>query len=52
MHTRGAVKKIQGSMEKGKMDIIMEPFTVKWVPNQDELEQAFEFGKEFAKKVK
>ncbi|MGY5875702.1 MAG: MBL fold metallo-hydrolase [Candidatus Thorarchaeota archaeon] len=29
----GAVKRIQESMEKGKMDIVMEPFTVKWVPN-------------------
>ena len=48
----GAVKKIQESMEKGKMDIVMEPFTVKWVPDEDELQQAFNFGKEFAKKVK
>jgi flavorubredoxin len=48
----GAVKKIQESMENGKMDIVMEPFTVKWVPDDSELEQAFNFGKEFAKKVK
>jgi flavorubredoxin len=48
----GAVKKIQESMEKGKMNIVMEPFTVKWVPSEDELQQAFNFGKEFAKKVK
>ena len=46
------MKKIQESMEKGKMDIVMEPFTVKWVPNEDELVQAFNFGKDFAKKVK
>ncbi|MFW9811247.1 MAG: FprA family A-type flavoprotein [Candidatus Thorarchaeota archaeon] len=48
----GAVKKIQESMEKGKMDIVMEPFTVKWVPDAKELEQAVNFGMEFAKNVK
>jgi len=48
----GATNKIQESMEKGKMDIVMEPFTVKWVPDDAELDQAFNFGKEFAKKVK
>ncbi|MHA1961164.1 MAG: FprA family A-type flavoprotein [Candidatus Thorarchaeota archaeon] len=48
----GAVKKIHESMEKGKMEIIMEPFTVKWVPDMEERKQAFEFGREFAKKVK
>ncbi|MFW9961937.1 MAG: FprA family A-type flavoprotein [Candidatus Sifarchaeia archaeon] len=48
----GAVRKIQESFEEGRMDIVMEPFTVKWVPNEQELKQAFEFGKEFATKVK
>lgn len=48
----GAVKRIQESMERGKMDIIMEPFTVKWVPTDDELKAAYEFGQQFAQKVK
>ncbi len=48
----GSVKRIQKAMEEGKMDIIMEPFTVKWVPNEEELKRAYEYGKEFAKKVK
>jgi flavorubredoxin len=48
----GATKKIQESMEKGKLDIIMDPFTIKWVPNEDELGQAYEFGREFARCVK
>ncbi|MFX1263552.1 MAG: FprA family A-type flavoprotein [Promethearchaeota archaeon] len=48
----GAVKRIQESMEKGKMDIVMEPFTVKWVPTEEELNQAYQFGVEFAEKVK
>ena len=48
----GATKKIQEAMERGKMEIVMEPFTVKWVPTKDELEAAKAFGKEFAERVK
>lgn len=48
----GAVNKIQEAMERGKMDVIIEPFTAKWVPNEEDLRKAFEFGQEFAKKVK
>lgn len=48
----GAVKKIQEAMVRGKMEVIMEPFTVKWVPTPDELKQAYEFGREFARRVK
>jgi flavorubredoxin len=48
----GAVKKIQEAMERGKMEIVMDPLTVKWVPTEDELTQAYQYGREFAKKVK
>jgi anaerobic nitric oxide reductase flavorubredoxin len=48
----GAVKRIQESMERGKMEIVMEPFTVKWVPTEAELKNAYEFGQAFAKAVK
>jgi len=48
----GAVKRIQESMERGKMEIVMEPFTVKWVPTEEELKNAVEFGRAFAKAVK
>ncbi len=48
----GAVKRIHESMEQGKMDIVMEPLAVKWVPSDDELQRAFDYGQEFAKKVK
>lgn len=48
----GAVKRIQESMERGKMDIVMEPLTVKWVPSDEELQRAVEYGRAFAKKVK
>ncbi|MFW9802358.1 MAG: FprA family A-type flavoprotein [Candidatus Thorarchaeota archaeon] len=48
----GAVKRIQEAMEKGKMEIVMDPFTVKWVPTEAELNQAVQYGVDFAKKVK
>ena len=48
----GAVKKIQEAMVRGKMEIVMEPFTVKWVPTEEELKNAYEFGRAFAKAVK
>jgi flavorubredoxin len=48
----GAVKKIQESMVKGKMEVVLEPFAVKWVPTQEELNSAYEFGREFGKRVK
>ena len=48
----GATKRIQESMKKGKMDIVMEPFEVKWVPTKEELANAYKFGKDFAKAVK
>ena len=48
----GSVKRIQESMDKGKMEIVMEPFTVKWVPTKDELEEAYQYGRKFAKMIK
>ncbi|NWF96639.1 MAG: MBL fold metallo-hydrolase [Candidatus Thorarchaeota archaeon] len=48
----GAAKKIQEAMERGKMQVVMEPFTVKWVPTGDELKAAKAFGRDFAEKVK
>jgi len=48
----GSVKRIQESMDKGKMKIVMEPFTVKWVPTKDELEEAYQYGRKFAKMIK
>jgi flavorubredoxin len=48
----GAARRIQESMERGKMDIVIDPFTVKWVPTEEELNQAYQFGVDFAKKVK
>jgi len=48
----GATKKIEESIRKGKMEVAMEPFVVQWVPNQEELEKAYEFGRTFAKDIR
>ena len=47
----GAVKTIEGSLEKAGMEIVASALTVKWVPDKNELQKCFEFGREFAKKV-
>ena len=47
----GAVKTIEGSLEKAGMEIATSALTVKWVPDKNELQKCFEFGREFAKKV-
>jgi len=47
----GAVKTIEESLEKAGMELVAPALTVKWVPDNDEIQKCFEFGKEFAKKV-
>ena len=48
----GAVKRIEEALTRGKMEIVMEPFTVKWVPSAEELQRAYEYGRKFAETVK
>jgi len=47
----GAVKTIEESLEKAGMEIVAPALTVKWVPDKNEIQKCYEFGKEFAKKV-
>lgn len=47
----GAVKIIEESLEKAGMELVAPALTVKWVPDKDEMQKCFEFGKKFAKKV-
>jgi flavorubredoxin len=46
----GAVKTIQEKLEKAGMEIVASALTVKWVPDKNEIQKCFEFGKGFAKK--
>jgi flavorubredoxin len=47
----GAVKTIEESLERGGIEIVAPALTAKWVPDKNEIQKCFEFGKDFAKKV-
>jgi flavorubredoxin len=47
----GAVKTIEESLEKAGIEMAAPALRVNWVPNKNEVQKCFEFGKEFAKKV-
>jgi len=46
----GAVKTIEEKLEKAGMQLVAPALTVKWVPDKNEIQKCFDFGKEFAKK--
>jgi len=47
----GAVKTIEEKLKNAGIEIVAPALTVKWVPDANEIQKCFEFGKEFAKKV-
>ena len=47
----GAVKTIEESLQKAGIGISLPSITVKWVPDKNELQKCFDFGRDFAKKV-
>jgi len=47
----GAVKTIEEKLGRAGMEITASALAVKWVPDKNEIQKCFEFGKEFAKKV-
>jgi len=47
----GAVKTIEEKLKNAGIEIVAPALTVKWVPDANEIQRCFEFGKEFAKKV-
>ena len=48
----GATANIEKTLKNAGIEIIAPAMTVNWVPNKDELKKCYEYGKEFAKKVK
>ncbi|MDG6222582.1 MAG: flavodoxin domain-containing protein [Candidatus Bathyarchaeota archaeon] len=48
----GATATIEKSLKLSGMDLVAPALTTKWVPNKEELQKCYEFGQEFAKKVK
>ena len=47
----GAVKTIEEKLKNVGIEIVAPALTFKWVPDANEIQKCFEFGKEFAKKV-
>ncbi len=48
----GATRAIEKALKSAGMELVAPALTVKWVPDKTELQKCYEFGKEFAKKVK
>jgi anaerobic nitric oxide reductase flavorubredoxin len=48
----GATATIEKSLKSANMELVAPAMTVKWVPDNEELKKCYEYGQEFAKKVK
>jgi flavorubredoxin len=48
----GATAAIEKSLNVAGMELAAPAITVKWVPDTDELQKCYEYGREFAKKIK
>jgi len=47
----GATGTIEKALKNAGMELVAPAMTVKWVPDKDELQKCYEYGKEFAKKI-
>ena len=48
----GATAAIEKSLKSAGMELVAPAMTVKWVPDKAELQKCYEYGQEFAKKIK
>lgn len=48
----GATATIEKSLKSAGMELVAPALKVKWVPDKSELQKCYEYGKEFAKKIK
>jgi len=48
----GAVQDIEAKLKNIGLDTILPSLTFRWVPTNDEVQKCFDYGKEFAKKLK
>ncbi len=48
----GATVTIEKMLKIAGMELVAPAMTVKWVPDKDELQKCFEYGQNFAKKIK
>ncbi|MBS7626765.1 flavodoxin domain-containing protein [Candidatus Bathyarchaeota archaeon] len=48
----GAVKTMEETLKKAGFDIVQPGLSINWVPDREELKRCFDFGKEFAERIK
>jgi flavorubredoxin len=48
----GGAKAVDKVLREAGVEIVSEPLTVKFMPNDEELKRCFEFGREFAGRIK
>jgi anaerobic nitric oxide reductase flavorubredoxin len=48
----GATVTIEKTLKSAGMELVAPAITVKWVPDKTELQKCYEYGQEFAKKIK
>jgi anaerobic nitric oxide reductase flavorubredoxin len=48
----GATAAIEKTLKSAGMELVAPAITVKWVPDTAELQKCYEYGQEFAKKLK
>ena len=48
----GATAAIEKALKSAGMELVAPAMTVKWVPSKTELQKCYEYGREFAKKIK
>ncbi|GAB4340472.1 MAG: flavodoxin domain-containing protein [Candidatus Abyssubacteria bacterium] len=48
----GGAKAVDKVLREAGVEMVADPLTVKYVPNDDELAKCYQFGKEFARRIK
>jgi len=48
----GAVNSIESALKEAGIKLIQSPLSIRYVPDENEIEHCYNYGKEFAKKIK
>jgi hypothetical protein len=48
----GTMKSLEDKLKQAGVKLLQPAFEVKWVPNADEIQKCFEFGRQFGEAVK
>jgi flavorubredoxin len=48
----GAVKEIEGVLKESGIEVVQPGLSVQYVPDEKELQECYQYGKDFAQKIK